>query len=58
MKKIQFTVLSVILSSVILSSCGKDEIEKWEEEKDQALIDAEFTDTARYFSIELIKKLV
>jgi len=44
MKKIQFTVLSVILSSVILSSCGKDEIEKWEEEKEQALIDAEFTD--------------
>jgi hypothetical protein len=45
MKKIQITALSVILSSGILSSCGKDEIEKWEEEKDQALIDAEFTDT-------------
>ncbi|MCE2731301.1 MAG: hypothetical protein LW599_04350, partial [Rickettsiaceae bacterium] len=26
-------------------SCGKDEIVKWEEEKEQALIDAEFTDT-------------
>ncbi len=45
MKKIQITALSVILSSGILSSCGKDEIEKWEEEKEQALIDAEFTDT-------------
>ena len=45
MKKIQITALSIILSSGILSSCGKDEIEKWEEEKDQALIDAEFTDT-------------
>ena len=44
MKKIQITALSVILSSGILSSCGKDEIEKWEEEKEQALIDAEFTD--------------
>ena len=42
MKKIQITALSVILFSVILSSCGKDEIVKWEEEKDQALIDAEF----------------
>ena len=45
MKKIQITALSVILSSGILSSCGKGEIEKWEEEKEQALIDAEFTDT-------------
>ena len=45
MKKIQITTLSIILSSGILSSCGKGEIEKWEEEKEQALIDAEFTDT-------------
>jgi hypothetical protein len=45
MKKIQFTTISVILSSGILTSCGKGEIEKWEEDKEQALIDAKFTDT-------------
>jgi hypothetical protein len=43
-KKIQITTLSVILSSAILSSCERDEIQKWEEEKEQAITDAEFTD--------------
>jgi hypothetical protein len=45
MKKIQITTLSIILSSCVLSSCGKGEIVKWDTQKEQAIIDAELTDT-------------
>ena len=45
MKKVQITTLSVILSSGILSSCGKGETDKWDAQKEPAFIDAESTDT-------------
>ena len=45
MKKIQITNLSIILSSCVLSSCGKGETDKWNTQKEQAFIDAESTDT-------------
>ena len=41
MKKIQITALSIILSSGILSSCGKGETDKWDAQKEQAIKDAE-----------------
>jgi len=44
MKKIQITALSIILSSGILSSCGKSETDKWDTQKEQAITDAESTD--------------
>ena len=43
MKKIQITTLSIILSSGILSSCGKGETDKWDAQKEQAINDAEST---------------
>ena len=45
MKKIQITTLSIILSSGILASCGKGETDKWDAQKEQAIIDAELTDS-------------
>jgi len=45
MKKIQITTLSIILSSGILASYGKGETDKWDAQKEQAIIDAELTDS-------------